>query len=215
MNYQTILIIVGGIIVGWFAIGMIYNLRRGDKLLKWMQDGLPLIGQRTTFRWLGSSVAEMGISKAKRPFQRMDVLLVLKPRDIFWMTIIALLQKRDDFMIFRAALSTPPLLDLELADPKTWSGREALSKAAKRNWETTDYHGLRLMAPKGLLNLAVETVDRLSLPMHTLSTRYIRLSLRKTAPNMELHLPFPDPNATNAKAYFQSLLDLGHAVGER
>lgn len=215
MNYQTILAIIGGVIVGWFAIGMIYNLRRGDKLLKWMQDGLPLIGQRTTFRWLGSSVAEMGISKAKRPFQRMDVLLVLKPRDIFWMTIIALLQRRDDFLIFRAALSTPPLLDLELADPKTWSGREALSKAAKRNWEATDYHGLRLMAPKGLLNLAVETVDRLSLPMHTLSARYIRLSLRKTAPNMELHLPFPDPNATNAKTYFQSLLDLGHAVGER
>lgn len=215
MNYQTILVIIGGVIVGWFAIGMIYNLRRGDKLLKWMQDGLPLIGQRTTFRWLGSSVAEMGISKAKRPFQRMDVLLVLKPRDIFWMTIIALLQRRDDFLIFRAALSTPPLLDLELADPKTWSGREALSKAAKRNWEATDYHGLRLMAPKGLLNLAVETVDRLSLPMHTLSARYIRLSLRKTAPNMELHLPFPDPNATNAKTYFQSLLDLGHAVGER
>ncbi|MBI4761262.1 MAG: hypothetical protein ACOYYF_03870 [Chloroflexota bacterium] len=215
MNYQTILAIIGGVIVGWFAIGMIYNLRRGDKLLKWMQDGLPLIGQRTTFRWLGSSVAEMGISKAKRPFQRMDVLLVLKPRDIFWMTIIALLQRRNDFLIFRAALSTPPLLDLELADPKTWSGREALSKAAKRNWEATDYHGLRLMAPKGLLNLAVETVDRLSLPMHTLSARYIRLSLRKTAPNMELHLPFPDPNATNAKTYFQSLLDLGHAVGER
>lgn len=215
MNYQTILAIIGGVIVGWFAIGMIYNLRRGDKLLKWMQDGLPLIGQRTTFRWLGSSVAEMGISKAKRPFQRMDVLLVLKPRDIFWMTIIALLQRRDDFLIFRAALSTPPLLDLELADPKTWSGREALSKAAKRNWEATDYHGLRLMAPKGLLNLAVETVERLSLPMHTLSARYIRLSLRKTAPNMELHLPFPDPNATNAKTYFQSLLDLGHAVGER
>jgi hypothetical protein len=47
------------------------------------------------------------------------VLLVLKPRDVFWMTIIALLQGRDDVLIFRAALSTAPLLDLELADPKT------------------------------------------------------------------------------------------------
>jgi hypothetical protein len=76
-----------------------------------MQDGLPLIGQRTTFRWLGTSVAEMGISKAKRPFHRLDTLLVLKPRDVFWMTIIALFQRRDDVVIFRAALSTPPLLD--------------------------------------------------------------------------------------------------------
>lgn len=215
MNSQTIIIIAVVVFMGWFAIGMIYNLRRGDSILKWMQAGLPLIGQKTTFRWLGSSVAEMGIAKAKRPFQRMDTLLVLKPRDVFWMTIIALFQGRDDVLIFRAALSTPPLLDLELADPKTWSGREALGKATKRGWEGTDYHGLRLMAPKGLINLAASTVDRLADPMQRLSPRFVRLSLRKTSPNMEVHLPFPDPKAMDAKAYFQSLCDLGRAVGER
>lgn len=215
MNSQTIVIIAAAVFMGWFAFGMIYNLRRGDKLLKWMQDGLPLIGPRTTFRWLGTSVAEMGISKAKRPFHRLDTLLVLKPRDVFWMTIIALFQRRDDVVIFRAALSTPPLLDLELADPKTWSGNEALNKAAKRGWEATDYQDLRLMAPKGLLALATETIDRLAAPMQSLSPRYVRLSLRKTTPNMEVHLPFPNPRETDAKAYFQSLSNLGRAVAER
>lgn len=215
MNSQTIIIIAAAVFMGWFAFGMIYNLRRGDKVLKWMQDGLPLIGQRTTFRWLGSSVAEMGISKAKRPFHRLDTLLVLKPRDVFWMTIIAMFQRRDDVVIFRAALNSPPLLDLELADPKTWTGHEALNKAAKRGWEATDYNGLRLMAPKGLLALATETVDRLAGPMQSLSSRYVRLSLRKTAPNMEIHLPFPNPSETDAKTYFQSLSNLGRAVSER
>ena len=215
MNSQTIIILAAAVFMGWFAFGMIYNLRRGDKLLKWMQEGLPLIGQRTTFRWLGTSVAEMGISKAKRPFHRLDTLLVLKPRDVFWMTIIALFQRRDDVVIFRAALSTPPLLDLELADPKTWSGNEALNKAAKRGWEATDYQDLRLMAPKGLLALATETIDRLAAPMQSLSPRYVRLSLRKTTPNMEVHLPFPNPRETDAKAYFQSLSNLGRAVAER
>jgi hypothetical protein len=201
--------------MGWFALGMIYNLRRGDAILKWMQDGLPLIGQRTTFRWLGTSVAEMGIAKAKRPFQRMDTLLVLTPRDVFWMTIIALVQRRSDVLIFRAILSTPPLLDLELADPNSWSGRDAIGKAVQRNWDATDYHGLRLMAPKGLLDLAVTTLDRLMAPMQSLSPRYMRLSLRKAAPNMEVHLPFPNLHETDARAYFQSLSDLGRAVGER
>jgi hypothetical protein len=215
VNSQTIVILAAAIFMGWFAFGMIYNLRRGDKLLKWMQAGLPLIGQRTTFRWLGTSVAEMGISKAKRPFHRLDTLLVLKPRDVFWMTIIALFQRRDDVVIFRAALSTPPLLDLELADPKTWSGNEALNKAAKRGWEATDYQDLRLMAPKGLLALATETIDHLAAPMGALSPRYVRLSLRKTAPNLEVHLPFPNPRETDAKAYFQSLSNLGRAVAER
>jgi hypothetical protein len=215
VNSQTIVIIAAAVFMGWFAIGMIYNLRRGDKLLKWMQDGLPLIGQRTTFRWLGTSVAEMGISKAKRPFHRLDTLLVLKPRDVFWMTIIALFQHRDDVIIFRAILSTPPLLDLELADPNTWSGHEALGKAVKRGWEATDYQGLRLMAPKGLLTLAKETIERLAVPMQSLSPRYVRLGLRKNAPNMEVHLPFPNPRETDAKAYFQSLSNLGRAVAER
>ena len=215
MNSQYIAIIVVVIFMGWFAFGMIYNLRRGDALLKWMQAGLPLIGQRTTFRWLGSSVAEMGIARAKRPFQRLDTLLVLKPRDVFWMTILALFQGRDDVLIFRAHLSTPPLLDLELADPKTWSGRTALSQVSKRGWESGDYHGLRLMAPKGLLNLAATTLDQLAAPMQSLSQRYVRLSLRKTAPNLEVHLPFPNPSAADARAYFQSLCDLGRAVGER
>lgn len=215
MNSQMIVIIAVAVFMGWFAIGMIYNLRRGDKVLKWMQDGLPLIGQRTTFRWLGTSVAEMGISKTKRPFQRMDILLVLKPRDVFWMTIIALIQGRDDVLIFRAALGTAPLLDLELADPKTWSGRDALGKVTKRGWEGIDYRGMRLMAPKGLLNLAQETLDRLASPMQSLSPRYVRLSLHKTAPNLEVHLPFPNPHETDANAYFRALSELGRAIGER
>lgn len=215
MNSQYIVVVAVAVFMGWFAIGMIYNLRRGDALLKWMQDGLPLIGQRTTFRWLGTSVAEMGIAKAKRPFQRLDTLLVFKPRDVFWMTLIALVQGRDDVLIFRSYLSAPPLLDLELADPKTWSGRAALSLVAKRGWEGADYHGLRLMAPKGLINLAATTLDQLAAPMQSLSPHYIRFSLRKTAPNLEVHVPFPDPRADDAKTYFQSLSELGRAVGER
>jgi hypothetical protein len=215
VNSQYIVIIAVAIFMGWFALGMIYNLRRGDALLKWMQAGLPLIGQRTTFRWLGTSVAEMGIARAKRPFQRLDTLLVLKPRDVFWMTILAFFQGRDDVLIFRAYLSTAPLLDLELADPKTWSGRTALNQVSERGWEGTDYHGLRLMAPKGLLNLAAITLDQLAAPMQALSPRYVRFSLRKTAPNFEIHVPFPDPRAADAKAYFLSLSELGRAIGER
>ena len=215
MNSQYIVVIAVAVFMGWFALGMIYNLRRGDALLKWMQGGLPLIGQRTTFRWLGTSVAEMGIAKAKRPFQRLDILLVLKPRDVFWMTILALFQGRDDVLIFRTYLSTPPLLDLELADPKTWSGRTALKQVSERGWESADYHGLRLMAPKGLLTLATTTLDQLATPMQSLSPRYIRFSLRKTAPNFEVHVPFPNPRAADAKNYFQSLSELGRAISER
>ena len=215
MSSQSIVIIAVAIFMGWFAVGMIYNLRRGDATLKWMQDGLPLIGQRTSFRWLGSSVAEMSIGKAKRPFQRLDTLLVLMPRDVFWMTFLALIQGRKDVIIFRGYLGIPPLLDMELADPTTWTGRTVIRQLTRRGWESKEYEGMQLMAPKGLINLAATTLERLAGPMRALAPRYARFGLRKTAPNMEIHVPFPATKSTDANAYFRSLNDLGRAVGER
>jgi hypothetical protein len=214
---QYVLVIVVVIVMGWFAFGVIYNLRRGDALLKWMQNGLPDIGQRTTFRWLGTSVAELVIAHAKKPFRRLETLLVLKPRDIFWMTIMAAFQGRDDIVIFRAQLSTPPLLDLELVDPKTWSGRNALKQVMERKWESKTYKDMQLLAPRGLLDLATTTLDGLAAPMQNLSPRYARFGLRKDAsrPNLELHVPFPQYRVAASGKYFEALRELGRAVSER
>lgn len=217
MNPQYILVAAVIIVMGWFAIGVVYNLRRGDALLKWMQKGLPSIGQKTTFRWLGTSVAELVIAQAKRPFRRLETLLVLKPRDVFWMTVMAHLQGREDIVIFRGQLTTAPLTDLELVDPKSWSGRGALQQATDRKWESQDYRGLQLMAPAGLLELATKTLDRLSLPMQSLSDRYVRLSLRRdtSRPNFELHVPFPAFRTRDARGYFEALRQLAQAISER
>ena len=217
MNPQYILIIVAVIIMGWFAFGFVYNLRCGDALLKWMQNGLPSIGQRTTFRWLGTSVVELVIAHAKKPFRRLETLLVLKPRDVFWMTIVAYLQGREDIVIFRAHLHTAPRVDLELVDPKTWSGRNALKQVAERKWECKTYQGMQLLAPKGLLDLATTELDKLAIPMQKLSPRYARFSLRRDAarPNLELHVPFPAYRISDPTDYFQALRDLARAISER
>ncbi len=217
MNPQYILVVAVIIIMGWFAFGVIYNLRRGDTLLKWMQDGLPDIGQKTTFRWLGTSVAELVIAHAKKPFRRLETLLVFKPRDIFWMTILAYFQGRDDIVIFRAQLTTAPITDLELVDPKTWSGRNASNQLDERKWESKTYQGLQLMAPKGLLDLATTTLDGLAAPMEKLSPRYARFSLRRDASrtNLEVHMPFPQYRVADANKYFEALRELARAVSER
>ncbi len=215
MDPQYILVVAVIVIMGWFAIGVIYNLRRGDALLKWIQNGLPNIGQKTTFRWLGTSVAELVIAHAKKPFRRLETLLVLKPRDIFWMTILASLQGRNDIVIFRAHLTTAPVTDLELVDPNTWSGRTALKEISQRKWESKTYKDMQLLAPNGLLDMATTTLDRLAIPMEKLSPRYARLSLRRDAPNFEVHVPFPQYRAVDAEKYFEALRELARAVSER
>ena len=217
MNPQYILIAAVVILMGWFAIGVIYNLRRGEAVLKWMQNGLPVIGQKTTFRWLGTSVAELVIAHAKKPFRRLETLLVLKPRDVFWMTILAYFQGRGDIVIFRAQLTTAPLTDLELVDPKSWSGREVLKQFTERKWETRDYRGLILIAPAGLLDLATETLDRLAASMQRFSDHYVRFSLRRDASrtHFELHVPFPAFQSMAARGYFDALRQLAQAISDR
>ena len=217
MNPQYILVAAVIILMGWFAIGVVYNLRRGDALLKWMQSGLPSIGQKTTFRWLGTSVAELVIAHAKKPFRRLETLLVLKPRDVFWMTIQAYLQGREDIVIFRGQLTTAPPVDLELVDPKSWSGGGALQQLAERKWESKTYRDLQLLAPAGLLDLATETLDRLTIPMQKLSDHYVRFSLRRDAsrPNLEVHVPFPAYRTLDGKQYFEALRGLARAVSEQ
>ena len=216
MDSQYILGVAVFIIMGWFALGVLFNLRRGDALMKWMQNGLPSIGQKTTFRWLGTSVAELVIAHAKKPFRRLDTLLVLRPRDVFWMTIMAYVQGREDIVIFRSQLTTAPLVDLELLDPKSWSGRGILQELVGRRWESQPYHDLQLMAPAGLLDLAKQTLDRLAIPKEKLSDRYLRFSLRRDAsrPNFEVHVPFPAYRTLNARQYFEELRSLARAVSE-
>ena len=217
MNPQYILVVAVVVVMSWFAIGVIFNLRRGDALLKWMQNGLPSIGQKTTFRWLGTSVAELVIAHAKKPFRRLETLLVFKPRDVFWMTILAYFQGREDIVIFRAQLTTAPLMDLELVDPKSWSGRGVLKQFADRKWESKTYQDLQLMAPAGLLDLATKTLERLTLPMQKLSARYSRFSLRRDASqsNFEVHVPFPAFRTLEARQYFEALRQLANAITER
>lgn len=215
MNPQYILVAAVIVLMGWFAIGVVYNLRRGDALLKWMQNGLPSIGQKTTFRWLGTSVAELVLAHAKKPFRRLEILLVLKPRDVFWMTLMAAFQGRSDIVIFRGQLTTAPLVDLELFDPASWSGRSVLSQLTARKWESQTYRGFQLMAPAGLLDLATQTLDRLTAPMEKLSARYTRFSLRRDTPNLEVHVPFPAHRTLDAHQYFEALRGLARAISER
>jgi hypothetical protein len=215
VDSQYILGVAVFIIMGWFAFGVLFNLRRGDALMKWMQNGLPSIGQRTTFRWLGTSVVELVIAHAKKPFRRLETLLVLKPRDVFWLTIQAYFQGRSDFVIFRAQLTTAALTDLDLIDPTSFSGRTVLKQLDSQKWVSQAYKGLLLLAPKGLLDLAVTTLDKLSSPMEKLSPRYLRLSLRRNEPNLEIHVPFPLYRTTDAGRYFEALRELAVAVGER
>ena len=57
------------LVMGWFAVGSIWNVRKGNAALRWMQGGLPRSDERTTVRWLGTTSVELGPAKAHGPFE--------------------------------------------------------------------------------------------------------------------------------------------------
>lgn len=202
------------LIVGWFAFGVIFNIRRGESIIRWLRGGLPKIGERSTLRWLGSSVAEMVIAQARRPFRRLETLVVLSPRDVPWLWLFSGLQGRRDTLIFRGQLTTAPLIDLELSDPKIWTGRTAIKQAEARGWESQPYQGLQLMAPKGSSDHAIRVIEQVLPKAQALDHKIYRLAFRKEQPHFELHLPFPDPHS-QPNAYFEALQALAQSASER
>ncbi len=213
MDPKYFLVLAVLVIMGWFAFGMIYNLRRGDAYLRWIQTGLPAIGERTTFRWLGTSVVELVVEHARKPLRRLETLLVLRPRDVLWMWLLALGQGRRDTLIFRAQLPNVPSMDFDLADPVAWTGRMALLQAAQKGWESQPYQGLRLAAPAGGLHPACGMLESLAEPFKRLAPHYWRFSLRRTAPHLEIHFAFPD-RRTPSQPLFEALQELARAVSE-
>jgi hypothetical protein len=203
-TYQGLFIALGVLVMGAFAGGVIWNIRRGNAILHWMQGGLPSIGEKTTLRWLGSSVVELNIGKAKPPFRRFALVLVLQPRDVPWLWLWSLARNRRDMVILRGALTSAPRLEYDLIAAESWTGRSTLSSAQSAKWGTQPVEELTFAAPKASLPVSSAGVQPILQAARQLNPTIWRLSARREYPQLELHLPMPSPNA-DARQYFEAL----------
>jgi hypothetical protein len=199
------------IAVLWFAVGMQWNVRKGNVLLRWLQGGLPLLGRRTTLRWLGSSVVELKITEAAEPFLDAEVLVVLEPRDVGLMWGWGRLHGRRDFLILRGRLERPPRFEVEIGDRRGWTGRDALQRLALSEWQQADWGDANVqIAHSG--GRGPEVARRLWEEFRRTSSGIWRLSIRRTHPHLEVHVLPPNPGRTDAKPLFQTFRDLSRAV---
>jgi hypothetical protein len=196
-------------VVAWFAAGTIWNVRLGRELMRWMQDGLPALGERTTMRWLGSTAVEMVIRDGKPPFAAATVVIFLEARDLPWMWALGRSGGRRDTLIIRGVLRRTPTVEVEALDPMSWSGRDALPRVP---------HGWLVHQPAasggvvvhhesaealGHANTLLGLAERTGLAVR-------RLSVRRTEPNFQLHVPLPD-RRQSACAFFDAV----HTLAER
>lgn len=212
---QTLLIAAIIIVLGWFALGLTWNLRKGNALLRWLQAGLPQLGERTTMRWLGTSAIELVIAKARSPFKQVTLLAVMEPRDIPWLWLISRSQHRRDALIIRAQLQTVPTYEFDLIAPDAWNETKQSGQREAQPWAIEPVDDLNFGAPSTTRSLSrAIAVDALPLARRTQS-RVWRLSTRRNDPQLELHVPLPNPRATDAQAFFTALRELGEQLSKR
>jgi hypothetical protein len=196
-------------VVAWFAAGTIWNVRTGRALMRWMQDGLPLLGERTTVRWLGSTAVEMTIHDGKAPFTGVTLVIFLEPRDLPWMWAIGRAQRRRDTLIIRGGLRPAPKVEFEALDGASWSGREALPRVPG------DWPVRKAEEPGGAdvhyaSSAALQQADALLQFARRAGLTVRRLSVRRSEPHFQLHAPAPDPRQP-ARDFFQAV----RALAER
>jgi len=212
---QAILFVVVAVVMGWFAFGVVWNIRRGNAVLKWMQDGLPRLGEKTTLRWMGSSAVELVIAKARQPFRRVELIVVLEPRDVPWFWLMSRAQGRRDMLIVRGQLATAPQFEFDLLSPGSWSERETVGRGAGKQWETESLSDARFRAPSATRPLSRQIAPAALEAARNVNPIVWRLSSRRESPQFELHIPLPDPRREDASDYFNALRDLGEQMSRR
>lgn len=176
-------------VVAWFAAGTIFNVRRARLLMRWMQDGLPLLGERSTVRWLGSTAVELTIRNGKAPFAAVTLVIFLEPRDIPWMWAIGHARGRRDILIIRGQLIRRAGVEFEALEPRSWSGREALPRVPR--WRARQAEASSGIVVHHADATALVQANTLLMLARRAGLAVIRLSVRHTEPNFQLHIPIP------------------------
>lgn len=173
-----------------FAIGTQRNVSKGNARLRWLQPALPALGQRTTLRWLGSSVVQLDFVEPLEPFREVSLLVVLEPRDVPLMWLFTRARGRRDILIFRMSLRRAPRMELEATDPAAWIKAADAEEAG--GWPAAAFPaGVVATAAPGSDGAAVLAARHAWEALGSASDGVWRMSIRRTVPHLELHIRPP------------------------
>jgi hypothetical protein len=198
-------------VLGWFALGTILNIRRGNRLLRWLENGLPNVGPRTTLRWIGSSGVELKVRDALEPLKSAEVFILLEPRDLPLLWWLFRMRGRRDLLILRAELRrAPPPFELEALDRRAWSTRGLERRLTRDRWSPLAVPTGSALAAygRGGGNGASELVPLATLPDLPL----VRLAVRSGAPNLEVQWHLTDVGAVESRRVFDALYQLARRL---
>jgi hypothetical protein len=144
-----------------------------------------------------------------------DLLLVLEPRDVPWFWLLTRLRGRRDMLIVRSQLTTAPQFEYDLLAPGSWSERETVGRGEARQWETEALGDARFRAPAPTRSLSRQLAPGALGAARKVQPIVWRLSSRRESPQLELHVPLPNPRQADATQFFNALRALAEQMTGR
>ena len=206
-GYVLLLLLIAFMLI--FALGTQRNIRRGNDVLRWLQDGLPRLGAKTTLRWLGSTAAVLRITRAAAPFREAEVVVVMEPRDVSFLWAWGRRRGRRDFLILRGWLRKPPRFEVEAGDPRGWTGQDGLKRIDPEAWEQATWGEHIRVAHSGDADPAA--ARQLWARLADASGGVWRMSVRREHPHLEVHV-LPPPRDASAADLIEAFREAGTRV---
>lgn len=204
-------LVVALLLLCWYLIGMQYNIRRGRRALQWLEQGLPIIGEKAALNWSGVSHVEIEVPKAKEPYRSADVVIDLEPRELplwwFWKRSM----DRQDTLVFRAHLRAAPRFDLVAHSPLVLRA-EHRKRSGTGQWTAVQGGIANAMSADIRGTISPYAVNRLIVQTTLEGMTMTRLIVHRSAPNLEVHFFLPQFDQVSSQRVFTSLHQLGEEI---
>ena len=184
MELETVAVIgLCAFLALWYGAGYLYNCRRGQRLFRWLEPGLDVLGGDRETGWLGSAAsgARINVIHAAPPFRRLEITLLLENREIPLLWLVDRLRGRRDRLIVKATLRSPRSGEVEVG-----SGRRRVAHRRDPSWTRQEGPHGSVVAYRG--PGAEQRIAELAPWLRAYGASLHRFSRRKTDPHVQLHL---------------------------
>jgi hypothetical protein len=195
----------------WYGSGYLYNRNRGQRLFRWLEAGLDVLGGERESGWLGSPAtgARINVLHADPPFRRLEITLLLENREMLPLWLLGRLRGMRDGLIIKATLRSPRHTEVEIV-PATGRTAQGLHREREGPWTWQQGpHGLAIAyrgsGKRPQMTELESWVQAYGACLH-------RFSWRKTDPHVQLQMNVAGLLAMSSETF---LADLQTAAGGR
>jgi hypothetical protein len=194
------------VLVAWYAIGYLYNLRHGRRLFAWLNAALEVLGGESTAGWIGSAAsgARIQVWHADAPFRRLEMTLLLARREIPLLWLLDHLRGRRDRLIIKATLRSPRPGEVEVTRPRrSFLEPTAVDYRREPSWAGEEGPHELLVVHRG--SGVERQVASLRPWLQAYGSALRRLAWQKSDPHIQIHLDLAKWTTTSSKELLDGL----------